>query len=133
MTASDAPRRISSSAGLLAAQQNAMAVVDGISAETISRTADSDAGQAVLRVTGLSVVEDKVVVRGLSERYSNSQLNGVEIASPEPDKKFVSLDVFAASLIESMIDAWFSASDTTKSFCSTIVAVRPSLALHAET
>ena len=36
-------------------------------------------------------------------------------------------------LIESMIDAWFSASDTTKSFCSTIVAVRPSLALHAET
>ena len=55
---SDVPKRISSSAGLLAAQQNAMAVVDGISAETISKTADSDAGQAVLRVTGLSVVGD---------------------------------------------------------------------------
>jgi hypothetical protein len=38
-----------------------------------------------------------------------------------------------ASRIESMIDAWFSASDTTKSPSSTTVAVSPSLAFHAET
>ncbi len=122
--ASDAPTRISSSAGLLAAQQNAMAVVDGISAETISRTADSDAGQAVLRVTGLSVVENKVVVRGLSERYSNSQLNGVEIASPEPDKKFVSLDVFAASLIESIIAAKTATPDRPGDFAGGTVDIQ---------
>ncbi len=121
---SDVPKRISSSAGLLAAQQNAMAVVDGISAETISKTADSDAGQAVLRVTGLSVVEDKVVVRGLSERYSNSQLNGVEIASPEPDKKFVSLDVFAASLIESIVAAKTATPDRPGDFAGGTVDIQ---------
>ena len=38
-----------------------------------------------------------------------------------------------ASRIESMIDAWFSASETTKSPSSTIVAVSPSFAFHAET
>ena len=45
----------------------------------------------------------------------------------------VHLVIALASLIESMIDAWLSASDTTKSSCSTIVAVSPSLAFHADT
>ena len=38
-----------------------------------------------------------------------------------------------ARRIESMMDAWFSASEQTKSPSSTTVAVRPSFAFHAET
>lgn len=77
--------RVTSEAGLLATQKAAPAVTDGISAEAISRSPDSDAADAITRVTGVSVVDDNfVVVRGLAERYSNSQLNGVELASPEP-------------------------------------------------
>lgn len=121
---SDRPARVSSAQGLLAAQQSAMAVVDGVSAETISKTPDSDAGQAVTRITGLAVVKDKVVVRGLSERYSMSLLNGVEIASPEPEKKFVPLDIFASGLIESIIAAKTATPDRPGDFAGGIVDIQ---------
>jgi hypothetical protein len=39
------------------------------------------------RVTGVSVVDNKfVVVRGLSERYSNTTLNGADLVSSEPPR-----------------------------------------------
>jgi hypothetical protein len=44
-----------------------------------------------------------VIVRGLGERYSQTVLNGTEVASPEPDRKLVPLDVFPASLLEALI------------------------------
>ncbi len=122
--ASDKPTRVSSAAGLLSAQQNAMAVVDGVSAEAIAKTPDSDAGQAVARVTGLAVVQNKVVVRGLAERYSTSLLNGVEIASPEPDRKFVPLDVFASGLLESIVAAKTATPDRPGDFAGGIVDVQ---------
>ena len=96
--------RTASAAGLLAAQRAAPVVSDGISAEQISRSPDSDAGDAIARVTGVSVVDNKfVVVRGLSERYSNTLLNGTELSSPEPAKRVVPLDIFPASLLESLV------------------------------
>lgn len=96
--------RATSEAGLLSMQQRAPGVSDGISAEQISRTPDSDAAGAAVRVSGVSVVDNKfVVVRGLSERYSNTLLNGVEIASPEPTKKIVPLDIFPAALLDGIV------------------------------
>lgn len=96
--------RAATEAGMLAMQQAAPTVMDGISAETISRSPDSDAGEAITRVTGASVVGDKFVyVRGLGERYGNTLLNGVELPSPEPLKKVVPLDLFPSSLLESII------------------------------
>ncbi|MGH7575333.1 MAG: TonB-dependent receptor domain-containing protein [Longimicrobiales bacterium] len=96
-------QRAATDAGLLAIRRNAAVVMDGISAEEISRSPDSNAADAIARVTGVSVVDDKfVVVRGLTERYSNTLLNGVELASPEPTRRIVPLDIFPASLLESI-------------------------------
>jgi hypothetical protein len=93
-----------SDAGLLAAQQAAPAVSDGISAEAIKRNPDSDGGDVVRRITGVSVFDKKfVIVRGLNERYSTTQLNGSDLPSPEPLKKVAPLDIFPANLIESII------------------------------
>jgi TonB dependent receptor/CarboxypepD_reg-like domain/TonB-dependent Receptor Plug Domain len=98
------PVRATSEGALLALQKAAPRVSDGISAEAISRAPGSDAADAIVRVTGVSVLDDKfVVVRGLAERYSNTLLNGVELTSPEPLKKIVPLDLFPASLLESII------------------------------
>src|SRR5262245_7793984 len=67
-------------AGLLAAQQAAPAVSDGISAEAIARSPDSDGGDVVRRITGISVFDKKfVIVRGLKECYSQTQLNYYDI------------------------------------------------------
>jgi len=89
-----------SSGAALAERRRSGTVSDNISAQEISRAPASDAGDAMKRVTGVSVVGSKyVVVRGLTERYSSTQLNGVNLPSPEPEKKVVPFDIFPSSMI----------------------------------
>lgn len=99
-----APTKASSEDALLAMQKASSRVSDGISAEAIRRAPGANASDAIVRVTGVSIVDNKfAVVRGLSERYSNTLLNGVELPSPEPLKKIVPLDLFPSSLLESIV------------------------------
>ena len=82
-------------------QRGATNIVSSVSAEAIRRSPDSDAGQAVQRVSGASVQDGKYVfVRGLGERYTTTSLNGARIPSPEPERKVVPLDLFPAGLLE---------------------------------
>ena len=87
----------------LLARKRANAIADNIAAEEMSVNADSNAADAMQRVTGLSVVESQYVfVRGLGERYSNTTLNGAVLPSTEPDKRVVPLDLFPSGLIDSI-------------------------------
>lgn len=118
-------QRASAEAGLLALQKAAPSVSDGISAEAIKRSPDADAADAVTRVSGISVVDNKfVVVRGLPERYSNTLLNGVELPSPEPTKKLVPLDIFPTSLIEAIVITKTATPDRPGDFSGGSVEVR---------
>jgi hypothetical protein len=91
-------------AALLGIQKKAVAVSDGISAEQIKKSADSDASAAVKRVTGVTIVGDKYVyVRGMGERYNNTRLNGTAIASPEPLKRTVPFDIIPANLLDNVV------------------------------
>lgn len=93
----------SNEAALLSFQQKSPVVTDGISAELMNHAASSDAGDALKRVTGISVVSDRYVfVRGLGERYSSTQLNGAQIPSPEPHRRVVPMDIFPAGLLENI-------------------------------
>jgi hypothetical protein len=84
----------------LAERRRSAQVSDAISSEQISRAQAGSAGDAMKRVTGVSVVGDRyVVVRGLQERYSSTQLNNVSLPSPEPEKKVVPFDLFPSSMI----------------------------------
>ncbi len=84
-------------------QRQAGTVSDGISAEAIKRSPDSAAGEALKRVTGITVVDERFVfVRGLGERYSSTFLNDALLPSPEPDKRVVPLDIFPAGLIKNI-------------------------------
>lgn len=115
----------SSQASLLAMQQRAAAASDGISAEQIRRTPDSNAGEAATRVSGISIVDNRfVIARGLSERYSTTLVNGAEVASPEPAKKIVPLDIFPASLLESIIVTKSATADKPGDFSGGAVEVR---------
>lgn len=99
----EATQSTATEGALLTQQRKATTVQDAISAELIKRTPDSDAGEAAKRITGVTVVGGKFVfVRGLGERYSSTQLNGVTIPSPEPEKKVVPFDIIPASLIENI-------------------------------
>ncbi|MBL7961568.1 TonB-dependent receptor, partial [bacterium] len=91
------------SSALLVQQKKAIVVSDAIGNEQISKTPDKSAGDALKRVTGLTVVGNKYVyVRGLGERYSNAQLNGIEIPSPEPEKKIIPMDIFPSGSIQNI-------------------------------
>jgi outer membrane receptor protein involved in Fe transport len=93
----------SSEVSMLALQKRAGIVTDGISSELMSQAASSDAGDALKRVTGVSVVGGKFVyVRGLGERYSNTQLNDAQLPSPEPNRRVVPMDMFPAGLLENI-------------------------------
>jgi len=82
-------------------QRSANNIVSAVTAEQIGKSPDSDAGQAVQRVSGVSVQDGKYVfVRGLGERYTTTSLNGSRMPSPEPERKVVPLDLFPASLLE---------------------------------
>jgi len=82
-------------------QRYAANVVSAISSEQMAKSPDSDAGQAVQRISGVTVQDGKYVfVRGLGERYTTTSLNGARVPSPEPEKKLVPLDLFPSSLLD---------------------------------
>jgi hypothetical protein len=84
-------------------QRNALNIVNAISAEQMAKSPDSDASEAVQRVSGVSVQDGKYVfVRGLGERYTTTSLNGSRVPSPEPEKRVVPLDLFPAGLLEAV-------------------------------
>src|SRR5690606_30657757 len=75
----------------------------GISEQQIAKSPDGDAAAALKHVTGISVGGDGMIyVRGLGERYVNMQLNGLNISSPNPEKRVVPLDMFPTRLLENL-------------------------------
>lgn len=89
--------------GLALARQRSVSQGDAIGREEISKGTDSNAAEAAQRVVGANIVGGRFVyVRGLGERYTNSLLGGVPLPSPEPDKAAVPLNVFPASVLDSL-------------------------------
>ena len=95
---------LNNEAGLLKNRQKSTTISDVISSEQISRSGSSDAGDALKKVVGSTVVDGKYVfVRGLGDRYSNTQLNGVELPSSDPNKKSFQLDLVPTNLLDNII------------------------------
>jgi outer membrane receptor protein involved in Fe transport len=100
----EAKAKTNTEASMLAARRKAAAVGDAVSAEQVRRSPDKDAAEVLRRVTGLSVQDNKYVyVRGLGERYSSTEVDGVRIASPEQNKRVVPLDLVPATLLENIV------------------------------
>lgn len=94
---------------LLKLQQKSFAVQDGISIGEIRRIGASNSAEAMKNVTGASVEDGKyVVMRGLGDRYSNTQLNGITMPSTDPYRNSASLDMIPSTMIENVV--------TTKTF-----------------
>lgn len=97
-------KREQTEAAVLVMKKNMPSVLDGISSQQISRLGDSDAASALKRVTGVSVQGGKYVyVRGLSDRYSTTTLNGAQIPGLDPDKNTVQMDLFPSNIIENLM------------------------------
>ena len=87
-----------------ALRRDSTAVTDVLSAEQMSRAGDSDAGSALKRVTGLTLVDGQYIyVRGLGERYSSVLLNGANLPSPDPTRRVIPMDLFPTSIISQIV------------------------------
>ncbi len=92
---------IASTIGL---QRNAGVVSQVIGVEAIKRSPDRNTGEVLKRVSGVSLFDGKyIVVRGLSDRYNQAMLNGIQLSSTEPDRKTFSFDLFPANVIETLV------------------------------
>ncbi|MEC5145667.1 TonB-dependent receptor [Chitinophaga sp. 212800010-3] len=97
-------RRMNSEAALLNERQHAAIVSDGISAENIAKTASITTTQALQRVSGVTITDDKyVAVRGLGDRSVIGELNGIRLASSDPDRSTIPLDLVPANLLDNIV------------------------------
>ncbi|MDI3321203.1 TonB-dependent receptor [Pinibacter soli] len=87
-------------------EQNAASVQNIISAKAIQMSPDVTVGNALQRVSGVSVERSSsgdgryAIIRGMDQRYNNTLINGVKIASPDNKSRFIPLDIFPSDLIE---------------------------------
>lgn len=115
---------LNNEAGLLKNRQKSTTISDVISSEQISRSGSSDAGDALKKVVGSTVVDGKYVfVRGLGDRYSNTQLNGVELPSSDPNKKSFQLDLVPTNLLDNIITVKTFTPDKPGNFSGGIVDI----------
>lgn len=91
---------------MLTEQKNSSRIQDGISEQQINRAPNATASDVLKRVIGVNIIDDKFVyIRGTSDRYNNTTLNGVLIPSSETDRKSFSFDLFPSKLLENIIIA----------------------------
>ncbi|NOY51008.1 MAG: TonB-dependent receptor [Chlorobi bacterium] len=89
---------------LLSIQKKSSNVIEGLSAQQMQRSGDSDAASALKRLAGINVQGGRYVfIRGLSDRYSKTTINGSEIPGLDPDRNTVQLDIFPTNLLENII------------------------------
>jgi len=92
-----------STATALRTRRESLAVQDGVSAEEIRRSPDSDASEAARRIVGATIVDGQYLfVRGLGGRYTSVLLNGAYLPSSDPDQPGVQLDLFPSAILNSL-------------------------------
>jgi outer membrane receptor protein involved in Fe transport len=121
-----AERVTNTNAAILTERLRSAVIGDGISAEQIRLSPDGTSSDALKRVTGLSIVDDKFVfVRGVTDRYNSTTLNGVAVTGTDTDsdRKSFSFDLIPASLISNTVVAKTATPDLPGDFSGGLVQV----------
>ena len=89
--------------GMIAATKTSLVIQNGVSSQQIKIAQDKDASEAIRRVPGISIIDNKfVMVRGLSQRYNNVWINGSAVPSTEADSRAFSFDIIPSSQLENI-------------------------------
>ena len=95
-----APYVEGSIASTIEAQRETSAVSEVLGAEQMAAAGDSDAAEALQRVSGLLIEQGRyVLVRGQNFRYTYTMWNGSPLPSPEPLLRVVPLDLFPTGVL----------------------------------
>ncbi|MBP9882220.1 MAG: TonB-dependent receptor [Chitinophagales bacterium] len=109
---------------LLIMQKNFASVSDGISADIIRKTPDKSTGDALKRVSGVTIQNGRfVIVRGLPDRYNIAMINGSPLPSTEPDRKVFSFDLIPSFLVDNIIIVKTAEPDLPGDFAGGVVTI----------
>lgn len=118
-------RKADTQAGLLTQQKKAAQMSDGISAEQIAKTPDSDVGGTLKRVTGVTTVDNKyVVVRSMGERWNTAAMDGVNLPSTDAYNQNFSFDIIPTAMVESVVVSKTATPDMNANFTGGYVEVK---------
>ncbi len=93
----------SSDIALLNLRAQNLGIMDAVGSELMSMTGAGSAADAMQLVSGATVEEGKyAVIRGLSDRFVNTRMNGVALPTADPDVRAVQLDLFPSALLQSV-------------------------------
>src|SRR5210317_235765 len=109
---------------LLDVKRKSATVMDGISAQNFKRIGDGNAAAAVTRVPGVSIQGGKYVfVRGLGDRYTKTQLMGMDIPGLDPDKNSLQMDIFPTNILQNIVVLKSLTSDLSADFAGGLVNI----------
>ncbi|CAN5389012.1 TonB-dependent receptor [soil metagenome] len=95
--------RRDSEVALLLEQKKAVSIMQSIGTEELTRKAVSTVEQGLSKVSGITTVQDRgVFVRGLDDRYNYLMVNGLPVASSDPDFKIIPLNYISTNIISSV-------------------------------
>jgi len=94
------PINNSTEISVISSMQSSMGIYTGISREQIEKSIDFDGGDVVKRVSGVSLLNRFVVVRGMDPRYNMTLLNGIVAPSSEESTRAFSYDALPTGVID---------------------------------
>lgn len=98
-----ARKNLENERALMMERQKSSVAIENIGAREMSAKGISNVEEGVKKISGVSVASaGQIIVRGLGDRYSTTTLNGLPIASPNPDHKLIPLDLFPASTVKNI-------------------------------
>lgn len=98
-----ARKKLESEQALLMERKKASVAIENIGSKEMSIKGISTVEDGVKKITGISIASaGQLIVRGLGDRYSTTTLNGLPIASPNPDNKLIPLDLFPTSTVKNI-------------------------------
>ena len=84
-------------------RRKATLAIENLGSKEMSLKGIGNVEEGVKKITGISVADaGQLIVRGLGDRYSTTTLNGLPIASPNPDNKLIPLDLFPSSTVQNI-------------------------------
>ena len=98
-----ARKNLESERALQMERQKATLAIENMGAKEMTLKGISNVQEGVKKITGISIASaGQLIVRGLGDRYSTTTLNGLPIASPNPDNKLIPLDIFPAATVQNI-------------------------------
>ena len=98
-----ARKNLESERALQMERQKATLAIENLGSKEMNIKGISNVEEGVKKITGISIADaGQLIVRGLGDRYSTTTLNGLPIASPNPDNKLIPLDLFPSSTVQNI-------------------------------